>query len=52
MSGDDIELPKGCDVLSESLRIERARAILRLALVNVKCSEMCECVFAWENASR
>jgi hypothetical protein len=49
MSGDDIELPRGCDVLSESLRIERIHAILRLASMNVKCSGVCESVFAWEN---
>jgi len=52
MSGDDIELPRGCDVLAESLIIERVGAILRLAMVNVKCSELFECVFEWENASR
>lgn len=51
MSGDDIGLPKGRNVLSDSLRIARFRAILRLALLNVKCSELCECVFAWENVS-
>src|SRR5450759_3876596 len=51
LSGDDIELPRGCDVLSESLTIERVGAILRLEPVNVKCSGLCECVVVWENAA-
>src|SRR5665647_51920 len=49
LSGDDIELPRGCDVLSESLTIERVSAILRLEPVNVKCSGLCECVVVWES---